>query len=220
MQFFSANLFLWNWYKNVSNFGAFWVWEFWIWNAKSIYLKDLFLPRVPENILNLWLRWIFPAPSEYIRYQLLIMSHLTTFLLEEPWGEGNLHTRYPGQGAIYTVGVMAFILGWRVWTSAVPRCQSWSSPTRDPIQGWHIPHGLPASVFPSESPKTSVTCSIFMCGQMKLEPDMLYAGRPSVPSLLYIPPLDLTYQTACRWGRREGEGRVSTRGSSVCCYRC
>lgn len=33
------------------------------------------------------------------------MSHLTAFLLEEPWGEGHLHTRCPGQKAIYTVGL-------------------------------------------------------------------------------------------------------------------
>lgn len=109
---------------------------------------------------------------------------------------------------------MEFILGWRVWTSEVPRCHSSLSPTRDPIQGSHIPHVLPASVFPSESPKARVTCSIFMCRQRKLEPDMLYARGPSVPSLLYKPPSDLTYQRACRWGK-EGRRRQSKHNLKV-----
>lgn len=52
-----------------------------------------------------------PSTPECIRYQLLIMSHLTAFLLEEPWREGHLHSKCPGHGAIYTVDVMEFILG-------------------------------------------------------------------------------------------------------------
>lgn len=130
------------------------------------------------------------------------MFHLTVFLLEEPRGEGHLYSRCHG---VYS-GMTSLNFGGPQVSQLV---------INNP--GSYV---LPASVFPSESPKASVTCSIFMCRQMKLEPDMLYAGRPSVPSLLYIPPLDLTYQRACRWGRREGEGNVRTSPSSVCCSRC
>lgn len=167
-------------------------------------------------------------PSTPRMYQISIIGYvpsdcLTAFLLEEPWGEGHLHSRCPGHEAIYTVGVMEIILGWRVWTSEVPKCHSSSSPTQDPIQGWHIPHVLPASVFPSKSPKASVTFSIFMCRQMKVEQDMLYARMPRVPSLLYIYThhlQTLSTKEHADGGRKEGESKASTSWRSVCCYRC
>lgn len=75
---------------------------------------------------------------------------------------------------------------WRVWTTEVPKCHKYSSPTWGPIPGRHTPYALPVSVLPPESPEAAVAWSIFTWRPMNLDPGTLYARRPSVsPCSMY-----------------------------------
>lgn len=206
--FFFNQFFLWNWCQNVPDFGVFGVWDFWIWNAQSIYLKNLFLPKVPENTLNLWLHWISPAPSECISYQLLIMSHLTAFLLEEPWGERHLCSRCHG---IYSTGEESELL----------RSPSVTSTHHQPgvlSQDGTLPMpSLSQCFLPSPQrqlwpgPSSREDQWIWTQAHCMLDGPVF----PRVPCTTFRPHLQKSIQMG------EGEEKAEQRSwRSVCCHRC